>query len=1014
MRQLPASYVLLGFASILSGLDLCHGQSVPYFNPANGHHYIRFDSPLDWFAAQAAATASTLGGVNGHLATLTSQQENDLITGAFPGGGHWLGGFQPAGGAEPAGGWEWVTGEPWEYTSWGQIEPNNSSGTEDGLNSHGNGQWNDLTRTVATPYLVEYPTTGALFRWANSAGGDVATPANWSSDYLPAATDPAVFDLGSTGYVVTAAQNRSFSQLHVGTDNVTLDLGANTVDVTSTQGQALRVADGAGDNGVLRITSGTVKTHGLGIAATGSASGTTGSLEVNGSTARLEILGSEDDENQIGGGGDDIGSMTALNGAAIIAPTIDLSLGRNGGTGRLHLDGAGTQLELFRLFVGLLGHGEVKIENQASAVVQRFVSIANQDSTPTGSAVVKTGGRLIVNGRLAVGRNGDGTLLVEDGGIVESARVPSVVDPNLNELSGSVGEDSGPGMAIVRGESSTWINKDTLAIGYGGQGKLQIESEGVVTANDGWLAALETAVGAVEVTGAGSRWNVAENLTIGGTELAQGGQGVLEVKSGGRVDVGTTLRVWKSGVVDVSNQGSINVGEVVGPASAGSIELGGGATLLGDGIVKGNVVVAGNGFIPAGATVAPGNGGVTTGRLTIDGDYTQYVRGRLEIDLAGPLAGAQHDQLFVTGHATLSNSSLHVSLAGGFTPVLGDSFKILDWGSRTGTYSSFALPSLPSGHRWDTSQVNTSGILAVGAASQVLARWTFEPGTPGNPPSALGTTLSGVSPATGSGVASGMHVSSGTTWDNPAGNGSQESMSSNNWAVGDFYQYRVNTVGLEKIALEFQQISSSSGPRDFQLQYSTDGSSFVDFGAPYAVRANANPAWNTLSPSGLDSFSFDLSAISSVNNQANLYLRLVVDSDQSSIGAISTGGTSRLDNVTISGSRIAGLAGDFNDDGAVDGTDFLVWQRQLGSTVVAYSGADGDGNGMINAADLTIWRNRIGNSLVASQVVSSVVPEPSAVGLVPLSLAGIIACTRRRMFLLASGQEGEEAIDVLS
>jgi hypothetical protein len=55
-------------------------------------------------------------------------------------------------------------------------------------------------------------------------------------------------------------------------------------------------------------------------------------------------------------------------------------------------------------------------------------------------------------------------------------------------------------------------------------------------------------------------------------------------------------------------------------------------------------------------------------------------------------------------------------------------------------------------------------------------------------------------------------------------------------------------------------------------------------------------------------------------------------------------------------------AGDYDADGDSDGNDFLTWQRQLGSTVTAGTGADGSGNGTVDAPDLTIWRNGFGGS----------------------------------------------------
>lgn len=44
-----------------------------------------------------------------------------------------------------------------------------------------------------------------------------------------------------------------------------------------------------------------------------------------------------------------------------------------------------------------------------------------------------------------------------------------------------------------------------------------------------------------------------------------------------------------------------------------------------------------------------------------------------------------------------------------------------------------------------------------------------------------------------------------------------------------------------------------------------------------------------------------------------------------------------------------GIPGDYDDDGRVDGTDFLTWQRSFGSaTMPAGASADGDANGIVN------------------------------------------------------------------
>jgi hypothetical protein len=82
-------------------------------------------------------------------------------------------------------------------------------------------------------------------------------------------------------------------------------------------------------------------------------------------------------------------------------------------------------------------------------------------------------------------------------------------------------------------------------------------------------------------------------------------------------------------------------------------------------------------------------------------------------------------------------------------------------------------------------------------------------------------------------------------------------------------------------------------------------------------------------------------------------------------------------------SIVAGDAGavanaDFDRDGQVTGGDFLLWQRQLGSTVTAGTGADGNSDAKIDSLDLAIWKEGFGSATVAVTPAGEVVPEPSS------------------------------------
>jgi hypothetical protein len=86
-------------------------------------------------------------------------------------------------------------------------------------------------------------------------------------------------------------------------------------------------------------------------------------------------------------------------------------------------------------------------------------------------------------------------------------------------------------------------------------------------------------------------------------------------------------------------------------------------------------------------------------------------------------------------------------------------------------------------------------------------------------------------------------------------------------------------------------------------------------------------------------------------------------------------GTMSFNSVTFElGPLVPRVAGDFDDDQDIDGNDFLVWQRTLGSRTNL--SADANGNGIVDIADLALWRNA--SAAQSLGAASRAAPEPSA------------------------------------
>jgi hypothetical protein len=70
---------------------------------------------------------------------------------------------------------------------------------------------------------------------------------------------------------------------------------------------------------------------------------------------------------------------------------------------------------------------------------------------------------------------------------------------------------------------------------------------------------------------------------------------------------------------------------------------------------------------------------------------------------------------------------------------------------------------------------------------------------------------------------------------------------------------------------------------------------------------------------------------------------------------------------------VGGLRGDYNDDGAVDSADYVVWREGLGC--------------MYTPGDYPVWRAHFGQT-AASFVMNATVPEPESLVMI---WAGILA-----------------------
>lgn len=247
--------------------------------------------------------------------------------------------------------------------------------------------------------------------------------------------------------------------------------------------------------------------------------------------------------------------------------------------------------------------------------------------------------------------------------------------------------------------------RGTINASYSGSG--QISPNGALTIGNASSPVGFATTGSISVFGNSLTLNDADAVELGPTTtlgiISTGG--ALIAPNGINLAPGETISGFGSVQTDNNAADRLqNLGAINGASTTNRITLAGYVT--GNGSFT-NVEFTGT-LEPSGALPS-----IRTG-LVSGSNYKFTSSSELLMDIGGANPGFGYDIIFSTGQF-IADGALKVSLINGFTPSIGQTFDLLDFGTLIGTFDVLVLPLLNPGLGWDVSQLYTQGRITVAA-----------------------------------------------------------------------------------------------------------------------------------------------------------------------------------------------------------------------------------------------------------------------------------------------------------
>jgi autotransporter-associated beta strand protein len=358
-----------------------------------------------------------------------------------------------------------------------------------------------------------------------------------------------------------------------------------------------------------------------------------------------------------------------------------LSIGAGGDSGSLGVPFAITNNGV--LMVNMSTNGAAvngDISGSGSLVVTGGGATAQVTGTNsyTGPTTIGDGCQLNLTTSSALGATGSGTTVLPNGRLGVNVLVGTISVPEPVVVSGT-GVPAAPGAIYVNnaGNDVTWAGPVTIA----GNSRFRVVNDGARMRFSNTV--LGSGVSLQASAESGTTMTFSNTLSLGGGTLTKDGTGTLTLAGASSDSSSTTV-----------NAGTLLVN---GVHSGGTITVNSTGTLGGSGTSQGAVLVQ------SGGTLAPGG---SIGTLTVNNTVTLLGTTVMEIN---PTNAPNADRL--VANAISFGGALTVTNVG---PALiaGDSFNLFD-GPCSDTFSQTNLPALPFEFVWNTSLLQSQGIISV-------------------------------------------------------------------------------------------------------------------------------------------------------------------------------------------------------------------------------------------------------------------------------------------------------------